>query len=77
MTKIIGIDLGTTNSLVSVFRDGEAEIILNALGEALTPSVVGGSRRGRGALAASDTAYRSGRDRGSLHRGRLRRLRSR
>lgn len=41
MTKIIGIDLGTTNSLVSVFRGGEAEIIPNALGEALTPSVVG------------------------------------
>lgn len=38
---IIGIDLGTTNSLVSVFRHGEAEIIPNALGEALTPSVVG------------------------------------
>ena len=41
MGKIIGIDLGTTNSLVSVFRDGEAEVIPNALGEALTPSVVG------------------------------------
>jgi len=41
VTKIIGIDLGTTNSLVSVFRDGEAEIIPNALGEVLTPSVVG------------------------------------
>jgi molecular chaperone HscC len=41
VTKIIGIDLGTTNSLVSVFRDGEAEIIPNALGDELTPSVVG------------------------------------
>lgn len=41
MTKIIGIDLGTTNSLVSVFRDGRAVIIPNALGEELTPSVVG------------------------------------
>ena len=38
---IVGIDLGTTNSLVSVCRDGEAEVIPNALGHALTPSVVG------------------------------------
>jgi len=38
---IIGIDLGTTNSLASVFRDGRAEIIPNVHGEALTPSVVG------------------------------------
>jgi molecular chaperone HscC len=41
VATIIGIDLGTTNSLVSVFRDGASEIIPNALGEALTPSVVG------------------------------------
>ncbi|GLR11801.1 molecular chaperone HscC [Chitinimonas prasina] len=38
---IIGIDLGTTNSLVAVWRDGQAEMIPNALGHALTPSVVG------------------------------------
>ncbi|HEY9101045.1 molecular chaperone HscC [Chitinimonas sp.] len=38
---IIGIDLGTTNSLVAVWRDGQAEIIPNALGHHLTPSVVG------------------------------------
>jgi molecular chaperone HscC len=38
---IVGIDLGTTHSLCSVFRDGKAEIIPNALGERLTPSVVG------------------------------------
>lgn len=38
---IIGIDLGTTNSLVAVWRDGQAEIIPNALGHNLTPSVVG------------------------------------
>lgn len=37
----IGIDLGTTNSLVSVFEDGEARLLPNALGEFLTPSVVG------------------------------------
>ncbi len=38
---IVGIDLGTTNSLVSVWRDGEAHIIPNALGHRMTPSVVG------------------------------------
>ncbi|MDH3911656.1 MAG: molecular chaperone HscC [Rhodospirillales bacterium] len=38
---IIGIDLGTTNSLAAVWKDGEARIVPNALGEALTPSVVG------------------------------------
>jgi molecular chaperone HscC len=38
---IIGIDLGTTNSLVAVWRDGAAHIVPNALGEHLTPSCVG------------------------------------
>ena len=37
---IIGIDLGTTNSLAAVWRKGRAELIPNALGEFLTPSVV-------------------------------------
>lgn len=37
---IVGIDLGTTNSLVAAWREGAAQIIPNALGEALTPSVV-------------------------------------
>jgi molecular chaperone HscC len=38
---IVGIDLGTTNSLVSVFRNGATELIPNALGHFLTPSCVG------------------------------------
>ena len=38
---IIGIDLGTTHSLAAYWRDGQAHIIPNALGENLTPSVVG------------------------------------
>ncbi|ESQ93870.1 Hsp70 family protein [Asticcacaulis benevestitus] len=38
---IIGIDLGTTNSAVGVFRDSKAELIPNSLGHNLTPSAVG------------------------------------
>ncbi len=37
---LIGIDLGTTNSAVAVWRDGRAELIPNALGDLLTPSAV-------------------------------------
>ena len=37
---IIGIDLGTTNSLAAVWRNGKSELIPNAAGEYLTPSVV-------------------------------------
>lgn len=41
MTQIVGIDLGTTNSLCAVFRDGQPLLIPNPHGEFLTPSVVG------------------------------------
>jgi molecular chaperone HscC len=44
---IVGIDLGTTNSLVGVWRDGEAVLIPNALGSLLTPSVIGADDQGR------------------------------
>ena len=37
---IAGIDLGTTNSLAAVWRDGEPKLVPNALGEFLTPSIV-------------------------------------
>ena len=40
MGKIIGIDLGTTNSLAAVWQDGESRLIPNSFGEYLTPSVV-------------------------------------
>ncbi len=43
---IIGIDLGTTNSLVGVWQDGKAVLIPNALGEYLTPSVVSIDKNG-------------------------------
>lgn len=37
---VIGIDLGTTNSLAAIWRNGKSEIIPNSLGKNLTPSVV-------------------------------------
>ena len=44
---LIGIDLGTTNSLVACFRNGRAELIPNRLGSVLTPSVVSIDERGK------------------------------
>jgi molecular chaperone HscC len=38
---LIGIDLGTTNSAVAVWTDAGPRLIVNAIGENLTPSVVG------------------------------------
>ena len=38
--KVIGIDLGTTNSVVSVLEGGESKVLANQEGNRLTPSVV-------------------------------------
>ncbi|MBO0713366.1 MAG: molecular chaperone DnaK [Acidimicrobiales bacterium] len=46
MPKAVGIDLGTTNSVVSVLEAGEPTVIPNAEGSRTTPSVVGFSRSG-------------------------------
>ena len=46
MSKIIGIDLGTTNSVVSVMQGGEPVVIPNQEGTRTTPSVVAITRTG-------------------------------
>ena len=46
MSKVIGIDLGTTNSVVAVMEGGEPTVIMNTEGSRLTPSVVGFSKTG-------------------------------
>ncbi|MEN6326820.1 MAG: molecular chaperone DnaK [Syntrophomonas sp.] len=44
MAKVVGIDLGTTNSVIAVMEGNEPAVITNAEGERLTPSVVGFSK---------------------------------
>ncbi len=46
MGKVVGIDLGTTNSVIAVMEGGEPKVIVNAEGSRLTPSVVGFSKSG-------------------------------
>lgn len=56
MSKIIGIDLGTTNSCVAVYEGGEPVVITNKEGERTTPSVVAFSKTGE--LVVGQTAKR-------------------
>ncbi len=51
MAKILGIDLGTTNSCMAVMEGGEAVVIPNAEGARTTPSVVGFSKKGEKLVA--------------------------
>jgi molecular chaperone DnaK len=47
MAKAIGIDLGTTNSVVSVMEGGEPKVIVNSEGDRITPSVVAFQKEGQ------------------------------
>ena len=68
MGKIIGIDLGTTNSCVAIMEGGEPTVITNTEGSRTTPSVVGFTKEGerlvgqvakRQAVANPDNTIRS------------------
>ena len=54
--KVIGIDLGTTNSVVAIMEGGEPKIIINEEGSRLTPSVVAFTKDGE--ILVGQTAKR-------------------
>ncbi len=56
MSKVLGIDLGTTNSAMSVFENNEAKIIVNKEGKNTTPSIV--AFTGKGEVLVGDSAKR-------------------
>jgi hypothetical protein len=78
---IVGIDLGTTNSLIGIWHSGRPALIPNALGQLLTPSAVSVGNEGDihycrsdhvravGALVSSDVIVRTGIDLMPLRRG--------
>jgi molecular chaperone DnaK len=78
MPKAVGIDLGTTNSVVAVVQGGDPEVLLNAEGARLTPSIVAFSKTGerlvgelakRQAVLNSDRTIRSiKREMGTRHK---------
>ena len=58
MSKIIGIDLGTTNSVVAVFEGNEPTVIVNSEGKRTTPSIVAFTEEGKGERKVGELAKR-------------------
>ena len=52
MAKTVGIDLGTTNSVVAVMEGGDPAVIANAEGARTTPSIVGFTKTGERLVGA-------------------------
>ena len=61
MSKIIGIDLGTTNSCVAIMEGGKARVIENAEGDRTTPSIVAYTKDGE-VLATNGDTFLGGED---------------
>ena len=71
MAKAVGIDLGTTNSVVSVLEAGEPTVVANAEGGRTTPSIVGFSKSGEvlvGEVAPASSTGSSSASRGAASR---------
>ena len=76
MSKIIGIDLGTTNSCIAVIEGGEPIVIPNAEGARTTPSVVAFSKTGERLIGQVAKGRQSPTPTGPLHQSSARWVRT-